>query len=287
METHELERKATSAGDIFSKNKVAVITGAASGIGYALARKCVANGMQVVLVDLHQSALERAASELRRDYSGAELMAVVTDVSEIESMEALAEKVKGRFSKVNLLVNNAGVFADAKLIQQTPLEDWKWQINVNLWGVINGTHVFLPMMLGQSEPSHIVNTASLAAINIAPGLGAYQVSKFGVLALTETLAKELRGQQVGVSVMCPRFTHTGIDACESRRPEKFRVPAYVNSEPVIERPPEGDTAEHVARWIVEGVTEGRLYIFPENSDWCAAAGKRFETILASARPSLS
>lgn len=262
--------------------KTAVITGAARGIGFALAQRCLDQKMQVVLADVSAPHLEIAKNKLQQKYSKSEVLAVATDVSKVEDLQTLAGKTLERFGRVHLLVNNAGVSATTRLMKDAPLEDWHWMLNVNLWGVIHGVHVFLPILLEQKEPCHIVNTASQAAINIFSGLGAYHVTKFGVMAITETLSKELHNSQVGVSVVCPRFTYTSISDCEENRPEEFKVDNTEETQGIVSQPPEGDTAEDVARWIMEGVANDELYIFPKNNDWVAPAKKRFDAILAAA-----
>jgi NAD(P)-dependent dehydrogenase (short-subunit alcohol dehydrogenase family) len=199
------------------QRKVAVITGGASGIGRALAEKCVQEGMIVVLADVEEQALYRAAEELRA--LGGEIRPVQTDVSSAASVEALAVDAFTTYGAVHLLFNNAGVGAGST-VWESSLEDWQWVLGVNLWGVIHGVHYFVPRMLAQNEACHIVNTASAAGLIAGSGLGVYKVSKHSVVTLSETLALELaeREANIKVSVLCPEWVDTRIGEAERNRP---------------------------------------------------------------------
>jgi NAD(P)-dependent dehydrogenase (short-subunit alcohol dehydrogenase family) len=199
------------------KDKVAVITGAASGIGRALAERCAREGMQVVLADMEVEALTTTEAALKA--TGATVLAVVTDVSKAQDVEALAQKTLQAFGAVHLLCNNAGVWAGTS-VWESPLADWEWVLGVNMWGVIHGVRVFVPFMLAQETEGHIVNTASMSGLLTAPGLGAYLVSKHGVVALSETLSHELaqRRAKVKVSVLCPGWVNTQFSEAVRNRP---------------------------------------------------------------------
>lgn len=199
------------------EGKVAVITGAASGIGYAIAERCAQERMNVVLADIEESALTQAEQKLRA--AGASVMAVQTDVSKANDIELLAQKTLSAFSAVHLLVNNAGVGAGTTIWDST-LADWEWTIGVNLWGVIYGVREFVPIMLKQDTECHIVNTASIAGLISGPGMGIYKVTKHGVVSLSETLFCELaeRGSKIKVSVLCPGWINTRIMESERNRP---------------------------------------------------------------------
>jgi NAD(P)-dependent dehydrogenase (short-subunit alcohol dehydrogenase family) len=201
--------------------KVAVVTGAASGIGRALAERCAREGMRVVLADVEPAALDRAAAELKAN--GAEVLAVATDVSKASDIEALAQQTLEVFGAVHLLCNNAGVGAGSTVWEST-LADWEWVLGVNLWGVIHGVRTFVPIMLAQGDECHVVNTASIAGLIAGPGLGVYKVTKHAVVTLSETLHYDLamRGANIGVSVLCPEWVNTRIMESERNRPESLQ-----------------------------------------------------------------
>ena len=202
------------------RGKVAVITGAASGIGRAVAGRCAGAGMKVVLADVEESAL--VAAERAFKDAGADVLGVRTDVSRADDVEALAGRAVERFGAVHLVHNNAGVAAGG-LMWELPLADWKWVLGVNLWGVIHGVRTFVPLMLAQGDEGHVVNTASLAGLTSTPFLGPYSVSKHGVVTLSETLLKELamQGAKVKVSVLCPGLVRTRIGESGRNRPAQL------------------------------------------------------------------
>lgn len=195
------------------KGRVAVVTGAASGIGLATASRFAAEGMSVVMADIQEDALDAAVASLRG--AGHEVIGVRTDVSRYEQIENLAARAMEAYGKVNIVHNNAGVVRAGALDQLT-LEDWQWVLGVDLWSVIYGIKVFLPLLKEAGE-GHIVNTASIAGLQAAANIGPYSVAKFGVVAITETLKLELEaaGSPLGASVLCPGAVQTRI--CESDR----------------------------------------------------------------------
>ena len=192
------------------EGRTAVVTGAASGIGLELARRFGAAGMNVVLGDVERPALDSAESSLRD--AGYEVIAEEIDVREIDDIRRLEAAARDRYGNVHVLCNNAGVGAGGPVADPENLEAWRWTIDINLWGVIYGCKVFLPAMIEHGEPCHVVNTASMAGLGSAPMMGAYNISKYGVVALSETLTREMQMMQtaVGVSVLCPAFVATGI-----------------------------------------------------------------------------
>ena len=275
------------------KSKVAVITGAASGIGRGLAERCLQEDMRVVLADIETPALEETEMELKARYE--HVLAVQTDVSREDDIEQLAKKTLEKFGAVHLLFNNAGVEVRGAVWEQTP-EDWQWIINVNLWGVIHGIRVFVPRMLEQKTECHIVNTASTAALITGPGLGSYRVTKSGVIALSETLYHELklRNAQIGVSVLYPAFVRSRLVEAERNRPAEFRNQKKERSfDPYEEEmikffqetnrnamPP-----EQFARQVFKGIKENKFYIqtHPEKNQ---SIRLRMEDILQSRNPKL-
>jgi NAD(P)-dependent dehydrogenase (short-subunit alcohol dehydrogenase family) len=203
------------------KNKVAVITGGASGLGREIARRATGEGMKVVLADIQQDALESTAAELRA--GGAEVLTVKANVAKGEDIEALAKKTLERYGSVHLLFNNAGV-AHNRTTWEATTQDWEWVLGVNLWGVIHGVRVFTPIMIGQDTECHIVNTASVAGLLSPPGMATYNVSKHAVVTLSETLHYDLqrRHTKVKVSVLCPAWVSTNIWDAERNRPSELK-----------------------------------------------------------------
>jgi NAD(P)-dependent dehydrogenase (short-subunit alcohol dehydrogenase family) len=203
------------------KNKTAVITGAASGIGRSLADRCVREGMKIVLADIDEANLAKAEMELKA--VGAAVLAVKTDVSKRADVEELARCAFNEFGQVHLLFNNAGVAAGGSPWEAT-WNDWEWVIGVNLWGVINGVKIFTPLMLAQNTECRIVNTASMAGLVVGSGSSTYAVTKHGVVALSENLHFSLqqRNASVKVSVICPGVTRTDIVNAERHRPVELQ-----------------------------------------------------------------
>lgn len=200
--------------------KTAVITGAASGIGRALAERSAAEGMKVVLADIEAGPLEAVAADLRA--GGAQVATHITDVSDGDQVDALGRAALDAFGAVHLVCNNAGV-GGGGLVETLTTADWEWVLGVNLWGVIHGMRVFLPMLTAQGE-GHIVNTASLAGLVAGPFMGPYNASKFAVVAITETTFRELQmqGSDVGVSVLCPAWVKTRIHESSRNRPDALQ-----------------------------------------------------------------
>lgn len=203
------------------KGKVAVVTGAASGIGRGMAQSFAAAGMKLVLSDIETDALEATARSLRD--AGAEVLAVRTDVSKAEQVDALAQQTLSNYGAVHVLCNNAGIATgvggDASW--KSPLNDWQWIVSVNLMGVVHGIHSFLPLMIEQDTEAHIVNTASLAGL--IPGGALYGTTKFAVVGLSENTYLELLrgGYKPRMSVLCPGFVNTNIIDSERNRPAEF------------------------------------------------------------------
>ncbi len=240
------------AGIVDLEGKVAVVTGGASGIGLGIARRLAAAGADVVIGDVEARALEAAAAEV-----GA--LALRTDVRERAAVQALADAAVERFGTVNVVVNNAGIGPFGRLADLTE-NDWRWIIDVNLWGVVHGVGVFLPILQDAPGGGHIVNTASMAGLRPGPNLGAYSVTKYGVVALTESLAIELEqdGSHVGVTVLCPGPVLTNIGTSTRNRPDGLEGALSDADLPMVE----GRTwmgADEVGDIVVEAIRENHLY----------------------------
>jgi NAD(P)-dependent dehydrogenase (short-subunit alcohol dehydrogenase family) len=247
------------------KGRVAVITGAASGIGFALAERAAREGMSVVLSDIEEGALERAAATLRD--GGARAVPHRLDVSDEAAVEALAERAFREFGAVHLLCNNAGVINRERPTWEHSLADWKWLLDVNLWGVVHGIRSFVPRMLASGEEGHIVNTASMAGL-VTGGMGTavYDATKHAVVSLTESLYRDLvvRQTKVSASVLCPGAVMTQIFSAERNRPPELG--ASEGKEPVSRVtgttafPSDSFQPADVAEQVFAGVRENRFYI---------------------------
>jgi NAD(P)-dependent dehydrogenase (short-subunit alcohol dehydrogenase family) len=274
------------------RGKVAVVTGAASGIGLAMARRFAAEGMRVVLADVEPGPLAAAERGLRE--AGATVLAVQTDVAQGSEVEALARRTVDTFGGVHVLCNNAGVVAGGPVWERT-LGDWEWVLGVNLWGVIHGIRVFVPIMLGQDADAHIVNTASMAGLISAPFNAIYNVTKFGVVTLSESLHHELTalGARVKVSVLCPGWINTRIADAERNRPEEHRPGAEPPATPQVQMMQQavrqmlasGLPPERVAGLVLSAIREGRFYVLT-HPEWKGMIRSRMEDILEERDPSL-
>jgi short-subunit dehydrogenase len=232
-----------------AKEPCAVITGAASGFGRALALVLAERGARLVLGDLDQAGLDETA-KLVKARGALSARCLVCDVTRLESVQSLAAACE---SAVDLVVNNAGVSSGGG-VGEAPLEDWRWTVEVNFFGVLHGCHVFAPILRAQGH-GHILNVASAAGLLSAPGMGAYNVSKAAVVSLSETLSAELEGTGAGVTVLCPTFFQTNIAKNGRFHDEKTRATA----EKLVR---EGKTADEVARAALASVEKGRLYSVP-------------------------
>ena len=250
------------------KDKVAVITGGASGIGLALARRAAAEGMKLVLADIEDGALAAAAAELKA--AGAKVLTVKTDVSRAEAVENLAAQTLQAFGGAHLVFNNAGVGGVRVKTWQATAKDWEWVLGVNVWGVIHGVRVFTPVMLRQGDECHIVNTASAAGFVSMASTAPYAVSKHSVVTLSEVLYHDLKADnaKVGVSVLCPAWVGTNIWNSQRNRPDDLRDHAETaeeraRREEVKKLLEKGRvTAADVAQMTFEGITNDQFYIFP-------------------------
>jgi len=248
------------------RDRVAVVTGAASGIGLGIARALADEGMQLVLADIDSVRLETVAERLRS--AGSKVEAVVTDVGDPDAVQALAERTMVRFGAVHLVCNNAGILRGGR-VWELSLNDWDAVLRVDLMGVVYGLRSFVPLLLASGEEGHVVNVASMASVVPVPGIGPYNVSKHGVLALSETLQAELAqmGASVGVSVVMPGRVASRIGLGPD-------ASALAPTEPGVIEPAE------VGRQVVAAVRHERLYVFT-HPERIAEARQRFARITDS------
>ncbi|NMM79638.1 hypothetical protein B2J86_01605 [Acidovorax sp. SRB_14] len=273
--------------------KTAVLTGAGSGFGLECARIGARLGMNLVLVDVQQDALDAAAAEMQA--AGCQVLARRVDVSNAAQMEQLAADVQQRFGAPHLVFNNAGVGAGG-LVWENSVKDWEWVLGVNLWGVIHGVRLFTPMMLAaaRADPQwrgHIVNTASMAGLLAPPNMGIYNVSKHAVVSLTETLYQDLAlvTDQVGASVLCPFFVATGINDSQRNRPGELAASKPTQSQ-LIGQAMIGKavtsgkvTAAEVAQKVFDAAAANRFYIY-SHPKAIGSVQTRLEDILQARNP---
>lgn len=241
-----------------SRGALAVVTGAGSGIGAAFAVELGRRGGAVVCSDIDDAAAQQTADAITEQ--GAKAVPIRCDVSRFDDVQALAEQSQSWFgAPPTLVINNAGVGAGGAAIGEAPLDDWAWTLGINLWGPIHGCHVFTPI-LREAEPSDarrgIINVASAAAFGAAPGMAAYNVSKAGVLSLSETLAAELAGTPLRVTVLCPTFVKTNILESGRISEESSELAAKLMRWT-------GLSAEKVARICLDAHDRGELYCMPQ------------------------
>ncbi len=273
--------------------RTAVVTGAAAGIGRALAERCAAERMNVVLADVEGDALREATKAIEK--LGARAIGVQTDVAQPDALRELAHRTLDAFGEVHLLCNNAGVFASGGPLWETPLPDLEWQFGVNIMGIVHGVQAFVPIMLGQDVEAHVVNTASMAAVTSSAFSGGYYASKHAAISLSETLYHELerREAKVGVSVLCPELVATRIGDSERNRP------AQLERKDDGDDHPERDLVENALRELTrsgappslladrafEAIRENRFYVLsPAGREWRKACETRLEDIRLERNP---
>lgn len=241
------------------QDKVAVITGGASGIGLAIAKALAREGARIVLADVEAEALPAAEEELLAQ--GAEILPVQVDVGDRDAMFRLADATWNRFGAAHIVVHNAGVGVFGS-IHELSHNDWLWSMSVNLWGPIHGVQAFLPRMVAQGGPGHHLFTASLAGLVPNFDMAPYNVSKAGVVALAESLRKELRPKGISASVLCPMAVATNMIDSARNRPDEFGGPQANEEEPFARQGIMGRTleAESVAQLVLEAIREDRLYV---------------------------
>ena len=276
-------------------NKTAVLTGAASGFGLECARIAAKLGMHVVMADVQQDALDKAAAEITG--MGAQVLSFRLDISKAAEVEALGAAVLARFGAPNFVFNNAGVGAGG-MIWETSLKDWEWVIGVNLMGVAHGVRVFTPMMLDAAKKDasyqgHIVNTASMAGLLNAPNMGVYNVTKHAVVAMSETLYQDLKlvTDQISASVLCPFFVPTGISQSHRNRPAEFKEQGVKPTKSQLIGQAMSDkavgsgrvSAADVAQKVFDAIAADQFYIY-SHPKAIASVQVRMEDIMLQRNP---
>lgn len=261
------------------KDRVAVVTGAASGIGRALARAFAREGARVALADVDEAGMAETAETITKD--GGKAIAVKTDVSALDQVQALADRAWAAFGAVHILCNNAGVSVYGGL-ETASYRDWQWVIGVNLWGVIHGLLAFVPRMIAQRQEGHIVNTASMAGLVATQGLGVYNTTKYAVVGLSETLAKDLRLYNIGVSVLCPIGVATRIRESERNRPDALRNPSGQAKREPVQLMGRTLTPEEVADQVIAAIRRNQLYIIT-HAEGLEPLRRRFQRLERASR----
>jgi NAD(P)-dependent dehydrogenase (short-subunit alcohol dehydrogenase family) len=276
------------------KGRTAVITGSASGFGLETSRIAAGLGMNVVMADVQQDALDKASAEISA--LGVQVLPFRLDVSKATEVEALASATQKRFGAPHFVFNNAGVGAGG-LIWETTLKDWEWVVNVNLFGVAHGIRVFTPMMLAAAaqDPNyegHITNTASMAGLLSAPNMGVYNATKAAVVAMSETLYQDLRlvTDQIGASLLCPYFVPTGITQSHRNRPPEMREERKPTKSQLIGQAMSDKavssgkvTAAQVAQFVFDAIAQKRFYVFSHPKS-LASVQVRMEDIMTGRNP---
>ncbi|MGO9875479.1 MAG: SDR family NAD(P)-dependent oxidoreductase [Acidimicrobiia bacterium] len=272
------------------KDRVAVVTGAASGIGFGLASAFAAEGMKVVLADIEAPALGRAVETLQA--TGAQVFGVRTDVTAAADVQALADAAVERFGAIHIACNNAGV-GGGGLSWEAPLEMWEWVLGVNMWGVINCVRAFVPILIRQSE-AHLVNTASVAGLVAGPFMGPYNASKYAVVAISETLHHEmtLMSPHVKVSVLCPGWVRTRIaDSARNRPGAQSADPSatFGFAQALQSLIDKGMSPDDVAAKVLAAIRAERFWILPHDDTeefWTTFVNERAQTLVNRTNPTI-
>jgi NAD(P)-dependent dehydrogenase (short-subunit alcohol dehydrogenase family) len=254
------------------RDRTTVVTGGASGIGRALALLFAHEGANVVVADLDEAGMAETVAGVGK--AGRRGLAVRTDVSRLADVQALADRAFKEFGSVHVVCNNAGVALWGGLESVTH-KDWEWAMGVNLWGVIHGVEAFVPRMVAQKQPGHVVNTASMAGLIASQGLGIYNTTKYAVVGLSETLQKDLRGYDIGVSVLCPMGVNTAIRQSDRNRPAALRNEEKAREGRAVELIGRYLAPEHVAERVLRAIYADRLYVIT-HEEGLTPLRRRFE-----------
>lgn len=271
--------------------RVAVVTGAGSGIGRALVERFAAEGMRLAAADIDADALEATAERVRAAHPAVEILTRRTDVSDRADVHALAAEVRERFGAVDVLCNNAGVFAGG-LLWDRPVADFEWVLGVNLWGILHGIHAFVPAMIAQGTPGHVVNTCSSAGLFGSPFTSPYTISKFAAFAASESLAHDLAlvGSPIKVSALCPGAVDTAIAGSDRNRPAALAADKSADAELVEtalrDTTAAGMTPDAVAEQVVAAIRAETFLVLTSDS-YATALQDRTASLLAGELPPLT
>ena len=261
------------------KGKTAYVSGAASGIGFGITAALLKAGVNVAMVDIRKEALEEARARLHN--IGGETEAFVSDVSDRKVLEETANEIEKRFGPLHILCNNAGVAMLGTPLDEIPQSDWNWVIDVNIKGAINGMSIFVPRMKAHGQEAHIVNTASIAGLQVNPNFrtGAYSLTKYAVVALSEAMEQELASFNIGVSVLCPAAVDTGIHLSARARPQRLGGAFVREADHFMgDLIKDGLKPEQVGARVVQAIRDNEFYILTDSSprEWVE---KRFNRIM--------
>ncbi len=251
------------------ENKTAFVTGAASGIGLAITQTLTARGANVMMADINQDQLETAANTLRE--AGGNVETIMCDASSPDDIEAAAKATQAAFGNIHMLFNNAGVSLSGRP-GNIPLKDWQWIVDINLMGVVYGTEAFVPLMTAHGEPSHIINTASMAGHFTIAGMAPYHATKFAVVGYSESLQVELSKTNIGVSVLCPTWVKSNIYNTGDKRPTAVESGVEASAAPrgklhamVKGLVDNGMGADVFADLVLKSILAKRFYVFNDRA----------------------
>lgn len=275
------------------ENKVALVTGSASGIGFGIAQSLAKRGVAVVMLDIEQKALDAAVAELAS--TGTRLLSIVADVANREAMYAAARTVREAFGRLDILVNNAGVAYNVKPLHETADEIIDWSVNVNVFGVLNGIKAFVPLIVEGGRGGHIVNTSSIGGFQVHKNphwhQGLYATTKFAVTALSEGLRLDLEAENIGVSVLAPAAVVTNIMTSDRNRHGRFGGPTTDSQSSIFidMLKQSGIPPEDVGERVIQGIIDNELYIFthPDTQAWLEKRHRRIEEAFDATRKYLA
>jgi NAD(P)-dependent dehydrogenase (short-subunit alcohol dehydrogenase family) len=277
---------------IYFKDKIAVITGAASGIGFALARAAASRGMKVAMADVNQQQVERSAEQLDKEFPNVETLPINCDVTNSASVKAMADKIFALWSEVHLLFNNAGVYPTPLESWKQPLRDWRWLMDVNVFGIIHGIHHFSERMIAQKEDGAVINTVSLAGFITAPYVAPYYASKHAAMAISECLEYELRAAnaKIHVTTINPGWVNTNLLDARREHPDQSAAPVDLQTEQARARDAaiqqmvsNAISPDLVAQKTFEAIAAKKFHVFPE-PERKSEIEKRFREVMEDRNP---